>query len=92
MSAPVRPATPELDKRSKIIEGDGHRAVVAFLEWVDSEASGGLGLVRYRQGVPHEIYSTSFESILASFYGLDLDKIEREKLALLEYMRELNAQ
>ena len=66
--------------------------MVAFLEWLDSEDTDGYRLTRWRQGEPTDISSSGFERVLAKFYGLDLDKIEAEKMSLLEYMREVNQQ
>lgn len=89
---PMKPATPELDRRHHVIESERHRGVVDLLEWLDGEGRSehGYALVRYRQGEPEELGSSSFERVLAAFYGLDLDKIEAEKMSLLEYMREIN--
>ena len=91
---PVKPATPELDRRHHIIEGDDHKGVQAFLEWLDYKAreEHGYALVKFKQGEPVELGSTQYEQVLAHFYGLDLNKIASEQDALLAYLRELNSQ
>ena len=89
---PTPPATPELDKRSKIIETDAHKGIVAFLDWLDSEASGELTLTRWRQGDHVHVYSSGFNRVLCEYYGLDIEAIDREQTALLAYLREINSQ
>ncbi len=90
---PVKPSTPELDKQSPIVNSDLHKGLVAFLEWLESPDSGDLMLVRWGGDSdmnPEVIYD--FQKLLARYYGLDLDKIEAEKMALIDYLRELNQQ
>lgn len=96
---PMKPATPELDKRHVLIESDAHKGVVAFLEWLDStttDDNGGLRdgyvLARFEYGEYMHVYENEYEGVLAKFYGLDLEKIASEQDALLAYLRELNQQ
>lgn len=96
---PVKPPTPELDKRSAIIDGDAHKGIVAFLEWLGStttDDNGGLqdgyALARFEYGEYVHVYDSEYEGVLAKFYGLDLEKIASEQDALLAYLRELNSQ
>lgn len=90
---PAPPATPELDKRSKIVNSDAHKGLVAFLEWLDSEDSEDLAIVRWGKESterPSIVYSTGFNRVLAAYYGLDIDKINAEQESLLAYLREIN--
>lgn len=89
---PAPPATPELDKRSKIINSDAHKGVIAFLDWIDGDPNHDLRLVHENKGEVMGVYSNEFERILARFYGLDPQKIAAEQEALMAYMRELNTQ
>ena len=90
---PVKPETPELDKRHEVIESDTHKGVVAFLEWLDGKQRDerGYALVKFRQGEPEELGRTQHERVLAHYYGLDLDKMDAEQEALLAYLREINS-
>jgi hypothetical protein len=82
---PTPPKTPELDKRHKII-GEAH-FLGEFLDWLNED---GYRLAKYDED--DELHPTfeSPERLLARFFKIDLDKVEAEKLALLEYQRKLN--
>jgi hypothetical protein len=72
------PPTPELDRQSQAIE-DGAHKIAEFLDWLESE-----GYVIHED---HDRYADP-KKLLADFFGIDLNKIETEKLALLDYIRE----
>lgn len=90
---PAPPATPELDKRSKVIDSAEHKGVVAFLDWLTSE---GIMLARWYEDEPHDGFLAEIgednNRLLARFNGLDADKIASEQDALLAYLREINSQ
>jgi hypothetical protein len=81
--------TPTLDKMLDV--KDRSQAIGEFLEWLEDEkgvelvttelhhgGSRALEYVPLRQGT---------ESLLAEFFGIDLDAAEREKRALLDELR-----
>lgn len=83
------PATPELDKQHKIIEAGGPGAIGEFLDWLDGQdiflacySGYGSDLVHYQR--------RNRLRLIADFYGIDLDKVEAERLAVLEHVRAEN--
>lgn len=90
-SGPAKPATPELDKRSKVIEGGANLIIANFLDWLQVE---GIVLARWHdeEGLDAQLVeiSTDNNRLLAKHFGLDPDKIANEQEALLAYMREIN--
>lgn len=81
---PVAPETPELDKLAAVT--DEGNTVIEFFEWASAH---GYQLVRY---VDDEgPYPASVNAaLLHEWQGLDGDKIETERRALLDYQRRLN--
>jgi hypothetical protein len=93
------PLTPELDRQSKAIKDGAHR-IGEFLDWLEEQgyvlaryakpdADGEYeadGYDRYSGEVLHQSY-VGKEKLIAGFFGLDLDKIEAERMALLEHLR-----
>ena len=91
------PPTPELDKQSAIIRSGKAAVVQDFYDWLHEEKK--WVLARYvpederrgndgiygEQPVPVFI---SPEQLMADFFGIDRDKIERERRALLDMLRE----
>lgn len=84
--ATARPATPETDKL--IAAAEGSQAIGEFLEWLGEQGthlaryggSGGDVLLPYhpRGGI---------NGLLATYFEIDLDKVEQERRALLQYVR-----
>ena len=94
------PETPELDKRKREVLDPGLNTVVQdFYDWLTQEK--GYVLARY---VPEEerfegdgIYGEQPvavhldpEQMMAEFFGIDLDKIEAERRALLDHLRSVS--
>lgn len=86
------PPTPELDKQSVAIQNGAHQ-IVYFLDWLNEE-----GYVIARS--PHEDdydaevlepAAKSTQDLIAGYFQIDLNKIEAERRALLEYVRSLNS-
>lgn len=90
---PAPPATPELDKRSKVINSDEHKGVVAFLDWLTAD---GIVLARWYEAEGPDAHLAEIgednNRLLARHNGLDADKIASEQDALLAYLREINSQ
>ena len=68
------------------------QAIGEFLEWLDSN---GVVLARWNQGSRMDNdeltpIGTTTEKLLAEFFNIDLNKVEKEKQAILEYQRKLN--
>lgn len=84
-TAADQPATPECDRARKV--KDQTQAAGEFLEWASSQ---GIFLGHYveedygRFNPVHE----SVETLLARWMGIDLAKVEQEKRAILEWIRE----
>lgn len=86
MSADNQPETPELDKQSRAIRDGAHR-IGKFLDWAEGQ---GLHLCEWQEGIGGGRWyeRSNFQKVIADFYDIDLDKIEAERLALLEWVRE----
>lgn len=85
---PQKPWTPELDRRAVVI-GEGQAPLLAnFLDHLRGEQK--IVLARWEGDDLYPAHDRE-EALLASFFGLDLDRIEREKLALLAYIRAVHA-
>lgn len=83
--APVRPETPELD-RQKEARDEGHsEAIGAFMEWLGEQC------YHICTSDGDNFYPTgwSINTLLAAYFKIDLNKVEQERRALLEYVREL---
>lgn len=73
---------PEHDKLQKV--SDQTQVIGEFLEWAEGE---GIQLMCVGDGRP---YGVSLEPLLAKWAGIDLDKLEVEKRAMLEEVRMAN--
>lgn len=80
--------TPELDKQKAVIDSGRSDTVQEFYDWLREER--GLTLC---EPVPDSIrgyYQPTYiqpEQLMADFFGIDRDKIEAERRALLEAIR-----
>jgi hypothetical protein len=83
---PAPPATPELDRQHQAIEDGAHR-IGEFLDWLGEQ---GYYLTKYGDNGPYAAGPGPGE-LIASFYKIDLGKIEQERQALLDYLREMNS-
>lgn len=78
---------PECEKAALI--RDKSQVCGEFLEWLQGE---GFVIAKWQRGQQDTLRAASLnmEKTLADFFGIDLDKIETEKRAMLEDMRKLN--
>lgn len=88
------PATPELDKQLEVIHSGRSTTVQEFYDWLVTERS--IVLCTYREWDEYDEPQLtpcyiSPEQLLADFFGIDRDKIEQERRALLDHIREANA-
>jgi hypothetical protein len=78
------PETPELDKRSEVLD-EGNK-IGEFLDWLVHEK--GITLAEWDERDRLMPANTGgFERLLADYFGIDLDKVEAEKLAILKHLR-----
>jgi len=85
------PATPECDKKLEIIHSGQAQLIQDFIEWLLDEQGVQLySREEYEDGTPVPWYR-SREQIMAGFFGIDLDKIEKERRALLAHIRQQEA-
>lgn len=85
---PTRPATPELDRQSAVI--DMANTAANFYDWVTSQ---GFTLCQHQEPGPENGHTGGFypahippQQLLASWLNIDLGKIEAERQALLKYL------
>jgi hypothetical protein len=76
---------PEHDRQAKVLEKT--HAIGDFLEWAGEH---GYLLCRYSERFEEFTPAGSFLNVLAEYAGIDLDKIEAEKRAMLDRLREMN--
>lgn len=74
---PKQPEIPNLEKLRRV--QDGFSTIMEFLEWAEGE-----GFITVKGSRP--------DRMVYKFFGLDEKLIERERVALLEFQRLLNAQ
>lgn len=77
--------TPELDKMQKV--KDQSQVVGAFLDWLQNETDMVIGAWERERMYP---VHKSIEELLAEYFEIDLNKVERERRALLDAIREDN--
>jgi hypothetical protein len=84
------PPTPELDKQSAIIKSGKAAVVQDFYDWLHNER--GYQLCEPVPNSLHGYYGLASyggpEQLMADFFGIDRDKIETERRALLDMLRE----
>lgn len=77
--------TPELDKQHAVIESGASDTLTEFYDWLGER---GLIIAEWseiwQEWIP---VSTSGNQLFADFFGIDLDKIESERRAILEELR-----
>lgn len=80
------PKYPELDKMLAV--RDKSRLLSEFLDWLASEGIALCELNTERRGGEFERIQEGYEKLLARFFEIDLDKIEEERRALLDSLRQ----
>lgn len=88
------PETPELDKRQWEVLDTGKNVVVQdFYDWLHEQ---GLHICRMEDetdgwGSPRYMPDPRQpEQLMADFFGIDLNKIEAERRAILDHIRSVN--
>lgn len=77
------PETPELDRQHEVL--DRSHAAGDFIDWLGTQ-----GLVIAQYGSDGQWYPAYIppERLLADWLGIDLDKVEAERRAILAHLRE----
>ena len=81
--------TPELDKQSAVIKSGASDTLTEFFDWLaenDYEIAEWRRYEEYRDMQLTPIHLRP-EQLFADFFGIDLDKIESERRAILEELR-----
>ena len=84
-------ATPELDKLTTVAETS--QKIGEFLDWLQSEKHYIIAEWIKDSESPQPVYCGShgtIEGLLAEYYEIDLNKVEREKQAILDDFRKRN--
>jgi hypothetical protein len=82
------PETKELDKMLAV--KDESQSIGNFIDWLHNE---GYGICEYEEARDMgEWFQThrTIEQLLADYFDIDLDKIEKERTAVLEFVRHTN--
>jgi hypothetical protein len=84
----MKTLTPELDKRHAVIESGASDTLTEFYDWLNER---GWLLARWEvDGNENEYLEPVYtrpEQLFAEFFGIDLNLIETERLAILEELR-----
>jgi len=83
---PVQPETPELDRMIERATAGHSQDIGEFIEWLDDT---NYNICEWHGGEYNPVHRTP-EQWLAEFFGIDLDKVEKERALVLEYMRSKN--
>lgn len=78
--------TPELDKQRAVIESGASDTLTEFYDWLTDER--GYVIAEWDAG-ERAYFSIGWspETLFAQFFGIDLKKIESERRAILEELR-----
>jgi hypothetical protein len=77
--------TPELDKQHAVIESGASDTLTEFYDWLEEK---GYCIAQFGDKSPYLFeVSTPPNQLFAEFFGIDLDKIESERRAILEELR-----
>lgn len=85
-----QPKCPEAEKLAAVSE-DSNK-IGGFLSWLSSQ---GVYLAEYDESdnfvrsSDYKLTDYGINRILAEYYGIDLDEVERERRALLDWLREV---
>lgn len=79
------PATPELDKQHEAIEHGAAHRIGEFIDWLREQ-----GYILAKYDAVDDLYDTNMppKDLLADYFKIDLAKIEQEKRALLDHIRQ----
>jgi hypothetical protein len=82
------PPVPEHEKMKRAKEELRTEEIAQFLEWCSEE---GICLAERDSDTPYHVpISVSLMNLLSAYALINQDKLEEEKLALLEYQRRMN--
>lgn len=83
--------TPELDKQLEIVKSGKAGVIQEFIDWLREEKDYVLGEYQTWEGYSEQQFVPVYiqpEQLMADFFGIDRNKIEDERRALLDALRE----
>lgn len=83
--------TPELDKQLEIVKSGKAGVVQDFIDWLREEKDYVLGEYQDWEGYSEQQFVPVYiqpEQLMADFFGIDRNKIEAERRALLDTLRD----
>lgn len=81
-----QPECPECEKLTRVSEESNK--IGNFLDWL-AEKNIVLAIYETRDELLYPLRK-SFEKLLAEYFEIDLNKVEQERRALLDWLREIN--
>ncbi len=83
-----QPECPECDKLTKVAPES--QKIGEFIDWLQNEKK--IHLAHWQEGDREELAYAheSIEKLLAEFFKIDLDKVEKERTALLKWIQKEN--
>ncbi len=83
------PKTPECDKLEVAVDKLGTQQIGAFLEWCESQNMQLCYRITEAGGMTaYGSVLLNIQQILAKYAGIDLNKVDEEKKALIKYLRD----
>ena len=84
--------TPELDKQAEIIKSGQNEVLGNFYDWLNEQGYEICGQNTYAywddDKWEYQPIHTRPEQLFADFFGIDLDRIEQERRAILEALQQ----
>ena len=80
------PKCPECDKLAKVAPES--QKIGEFIDWLSNEK--GIHLASYDVARDLEYIHIPIERLLADYFKIDLNKVEKERAAILKWIREKN--
>jgi hypothetical protein len=82
--------TPELEKQHDVIESGASQTLTDFYDWLCEKGFVIAEYVKFEEYRDKQLVPTFVrpEKLFADFFDIDLDKIESERRAILEVLRE----
>lgn len=86
---PQQPQCPECERLAAVSEESNK--IGDFLEWLQNKVTFCEWDDSHERYEKHKYDYTSINGILADYFNIDLDKVEKERRALLEWLREVQS-
>lgn len=85
----MKTKTPELDKQHAVVESGAMQVLTDFYDWLYNNGYYLAKFQRFEEFEDPQLYIAGIqpEQLFADFFGIDRNKIEAERRALLEELR-----